>query len=136
MSAKRDLEIADAVLSAARAALFIDMDGEVSWDEVDFSEILDNIPPEPTPLTPDGWKWVPIEPTDSMSAAVAHRAMQPAPSVTDETQSRANFEAWQRKEYDESDFGMNKDGEYRSRDLQYDWLSWQASRAALREVSK
>ena len=47
MSAERDLKIAEAVLSAARAALFIDMDGEVSWDEVDFSEILDNIPPEP-----------------------------------------------------------------------------------------
>ena len=76
MSAERDLKIAEAVLSAARAALFIDMDGEVSWDEVDFSEILDNIPPEPDAIDAARYRALRAELMSNEDGPIAHALMR------------------------------------------------------------
>lgn len=44
---------------------------------------------------------------------------------------REEFEAWVLSEYPNQNMGRFADGEYHSMTIQYCWLAWQASRAAV-----
>lgn len=44
---------------------------------------------------------------------------------------REQFEAWVLREYPNQAMGRFADGEYHSTTVQYCWLAWQASRAAV-----